>query len=168
MTNKALTFYFILVALLASVTIVGATAVNHNDGVSNNKQVETTDWSGNYQAEYCAGETVGGTSICFILEFTLNKTADGNYVGDLGVDGYQTYSRCSIYAKEEAEGLNVYYKEGIDGHGFYDGQEGQVLVTLKKGRKGRTVALWSEYLIDKDIVAAKTTVKAIKERNVVD
>ena len=168
MTNKAFTFCFTFVALFASVTIAGATAVQHNDGASYCNQVVNTDWSGNYQAEYCAGETVGGTSICFILEFTLNKTDDGNYVGDLGVDGYQTYDRCSIYAKEEAGGLNVYYKEGIDGHGFYDGQEGQLLVTLKKGRKGRTVALWSEYLIEKDLVAAKTTVKTIKERNVVD
>ncbi len=47
-------------------------------------------WDGSYTAEYCAGDTYGGTAICYTTVIQLSSVNDTEeYTGTMTIDGYQ-------------------------------------------------------------------------------
>ena len=81
-------------------------AYNENVSVVSEEPIEETveqplpsirRWDGTYVAEYCAGDTYGGTSICFTTTIELWSMNDTeNYSGTITVEGWQTAWSASV------------------------------------------------------------------------
>ena len=114
-------------------------------------------WAGSYFADHCAGQTAGGTGICFGLEFVLNKSNGNNYNGTMSIDGYQTMVRAKVYAKEVGNELHIFYDSPDEENFGFRESYGTKLVTLKRGK--RLIAIWGDALIESEFVSKATRIK---------
>jgi hypothetical protein len=114
-------------------------------------------WDGTYTAEHCAGETYGGTAICFITTIQLSSVnGTEEYTGTMSVDGYQTgwSGRISATAFDDNT-IKVWVKSSPD-QMFTNGD---AICRIKYNDNGTLSAEWFRAIVDCDFVDQNTKIK---------
>lgn len=163
-------FMLVLVVIVVIGCIVSAKKIqftNSNSSYETHTETEKVisetekqiiyDWGGVIKAESCVGNTAGGTGICYVLEFVLNKVDDKNYIGRLNMEGYQLAEYANITAYASGKRLKIYFKSNTgDGMFGLRYSEGDALVELKYNNDKTLSADW--FLPLQDFVNEDTTI----------
>jgi len=113
-------------------------------------------WDGTYTAEHCAGETYGGTAICYtttIELWSMNDTEE--YSGTMTVDGWQTGLRCSISATAFDDNTIKIWVSHSDSDSLSDGD---AIARITYNSNGSLSVNWFGPMLEYEFVDGSTSV----------
>ena len=118
---------------------------------------EIRRWDGSYTAEHCAGDTYGGTAICFTTNITLSsKNGNDEYSGNMTIDGYQTGWSGGITATAfDDNSIKIWVKSPQD-QMFTDGD---AICRIKYNDNGSLSVDWFASMIEAQFVDQNTKIK---------
>lgn len=116
------------------------------------------NWTGEFLAESYMGDTAGGTGIAFEILFKLRKgDSEGEYTGEMSIDGWQTGIRMTVYATATDNTLKIW--SGKDLTGFKAIDEDEPLVTIYYNSDKTLTADW--HLPMNDYTNDNTTIEKL-------
>lgn len=116
-------------------------------------------WDGTYVAEYCAGDTYGGTAICYTTVIELGSRNDSEYYdGTIRVDGWQVGWTADIEATAfEDNTMKIWISGNIQGMGALD--EGDTVARFIYNGDNNYSAFWFGPMLEYQYVDQSTDIR---------
>lgn len=126
-----------------------------------NVMPKTCKWEGTYVAEFCPGETAGGTGICYTTTIVLNRTNDADYyTGSIRVDGWQVGWTATVEgAVDDVDGSSLQLWIGSEPEGMGALSEGDEVVRLIYQGDNQYSAFWYGPMLEYQYVDQSTDIR---------
>lgn len=104
-----------------------------------------TAWTGTYTFDENGGKTVGGTAIFVSHQIDVSEGDEG-LIATLTSNGYQTSVELLCTAKPSPTGtkLMIYFEAYGENNMFEPYEQGDLLLTLERGKKGEILTTWGK------------------------
>lgn len=118
---------------------------------------QTRRWDGSYTAEYCAGDTYGGTGICYTTNIRLSGVnGTDEYKGTMTIDGYQIGWSGSVSATAFDDNSIKIWVSSSPNQLF---NNGDAVCRIKYNDNGTLSAEWFSSMVESQFVDQNTKIK---------
>jgi hypothetical protein len=118
---------------------------------------QTRRWDGSYTAEYCAGDTYGGTGICYTTNIRLSGVnGTDEYKGTMTIDGYQIGWSGSVSATAFDDNSIKIWVSSSPNQLF---NSGDAVCRIKYNDNGTLSAEWFSSMVESQFVDQNTKIK---------